>query len=374
LNTHTLPHFEESLQRDIDRIKSTVTEMAKRVEKALSSSIRALIEKDRRLAYSVILRDQYIDELEVELDRLCLEFMIRQQPVAGHLRFVFATIQIIKELERIGDYAESISRQVLRVLRVEPLPDFEKFIALSNLSIPMTHNAMQAYLTSNADLARNTMDVEAEADQLRNTINDDLMKLRNEGKLPFAAFNPLGAIARRLERVTDQAQNICEEVLYMATGEYAKHKGSDVFRILFVDRDNACLSQMAEGVADSLGLPRFLFLSAGLTKQPIDPRTVGFLADKGIDISKQSAKDLSQIPELEYMNVVVELAQGVQAAVPRVSTSKTVVFEWSINDPRQCTGSEKEILAAYDSAYKSVTEHLNELVQAILGEDTNRNV
>jgi phosphate transport system protein len=372
LNTHTLPHFEESLQRDINRIRSTVTEMAKRVEEALSRSIRALVEKDRRLAYSVILRDQYIDELEVELDRLCLEFIIRQQPVAGHLRFVFATIQIIKELERIGDYAESISRQVLKVLRVEPLPGFEKFIALSNLSIPMTHNAVQAYLDGNADLARITMDVEAEADQLRNTINDELSKLRNEGKLPFAAFSPLGAIARRLERVTDQAQNICEEVLYMATGEYAKHKGSDLFRILFVDSDNACLSQMAEGIADSLGLPRFLFLSAGLAKQPIDPRTVGFLAGKGIDISKQSAKILSQIPELEYMNVVVGLAQDAQAAVPRASASKTVVFEWPISDPRQCTGSEKEILAAYETAYQSVAEHINELVQAILGEDTGR--
>jgi phosphate transport system protein len=374
LKTHSHPIFEESLQRDIDRIRSTVAEMAKRVEEALSRSIRALVEKDRSLAYSVILRDQYIDELEVELDRLCLEFIIRQQPVAGHLRFVFTTIQIIVELERIGDYAESIARQVLKVLMLEPLPVFEKFIALSNLSIPMTRNAVQAYLTNNADLARITMDVEAEADELRNTINDELAKLRTEGKLPFAAFNPLHAIARRLERVTDQAQNICEEVLYMATGEYVKHKGSDLFRILFVDKDNACLSQMAEGIADSLKLPRFLFLSAGLAKQPIDPRTVGFLADKGIDISKQSPKILSQIPELEHMNVVVGLAQDAQAAVPRVSTSKTVVFEWSINDPRQCTGSEKEILAAYESAYQAVRENINELVQAILGADTSQNL
>ena len=344
--------------------------MAKRVEVALSRSVRALVEKDRSLAYSVILRDQYIDELEVELDRLCLEFIVRQQPVAGHLRFVFATIQITVELERIGDYAESIARQVLKVLRIEPLPAFEKFIALSNLSIPMTRNAVQAYLTNNADLAKITMGVEAEADQLRSTINDEITKLRNEGKLPFAAFNPLQAIARRLERVTDQAENICEEVLYMATGKYVKHKGSDLFRILFVDKDNACLSQIAEGVADSLKLPRFFFLSAGLTKQPIDPRTVGFLADKGIDISKQSSKVLSQIPELEYMNVIVELTPEALGAVPRTALSKTVVFEWSLNDPRQCTGSEKEILAAYESAYEAVTENISELVQAILGADT----
>jgi phosphate transport system protein len=81
--------------------------MAGLSERALEASLRALVERDRQLAYSVILRDQYLDEMETELNRLCLEFLVRQQPVAGQLRFVFTTIQINKELERIGDYAET---------------------------------------------------------------------------------------------------------------------------------------------------------------------------------------------------------------------------------------------------------------------------
>lgn len=369
MNTNPPSHLEESLQRDIDRIRAKVQEMSNRAEEALSKSLRALVQKDRRLAYTVILRDQYIDELELELDRLCLEFIIRQQPVAGHLRFVFATIQIIKELERIGDYAESISRQVLTVVRVEPLPSFERFVELANLSIPMAHNAMRAFLDNNADLARITMDVEVKADQVRDAINDELAKLRKDGKLPFAAYSPLGTIARRLERVADLARNICEEVLYMATGEYIKHKGSDLFRILFVDLDNACLSQIAEGIANSLRLSKLLFLSAGVEKQPLDPRTVGFMADKGIDISKHSAKGLGEIPDLEYMQVVVGLSQDAQAVIPPESASKTIGFNWSLNDPRRCTGSKEQILAAYEETFQSVKEYINELVQAILGED-----
>ena len=128
LNTHS--HFEESLQRDMDLIRSKVAEMAGLSERALKASLQALVERNRQLAYSVILRDQYIDELETELNRLCLEFLVRQQPVAGHLRFVFTAIQINKELERIGDYAESIARQVLAVSALEPQPPYAVFIEL----------------------------------------------------------------------------------------------------------------------------------------------------------------------------------------------------------------------------------------------------
>lgn len=125
LNTHS--HFEESLQRDRDLIRGKVAHMAGLSERALEASLRALVERDRQLAYSVILRDQYLDEMETELNQLCLEFLVRQQPVAGQLRFVFTTIQINKELERIGDYAESIARQVVAVSALEPQPPVRPF-------------------------------------------------------------------------------------------------------------------------------------------------------------------------------------------------------------------------------------------------------
>ena len=75
--------LEESLERDIERIRHQVLEMAALAERALKDCVAALNEGNRQLAYSVILRDQRIDELEKEIDRLCLEFLVRQQPVAG---------------------------------------------------------------------------------------------------------------------------------------------------------------------------------------------------------------------------------------------------------------------------------------------------
>ena len=111
--------------------------MAGLSERALRASLQALVQRDRQLAYGVILRDQYLDEKETELNRLCLEFLVRHQPVAGHLRFIFTTIQINKELERIGDYAESVARQVLAISELEPQPPQALFIELGELSIRM---------------------------------------------------------------------------------------------------------------------------------------------------------------------------------------------------------------------------------------------
>src|SRR5436190_21420079 len=166
--SHMVMHLEASLQRDIDLIRGKIQEMARRGEQALTTCLKALQESNRQLAYSVILRDRHIDELEKEIDRLCLEFIVRQQPVAGHLRFVYATIKINAELERIGDYAESIAKQIIKLNGLDYKAFQPQFVEIGKLSIPMLHVAVQSFLEQDADLARKTMAVEEEVDELRN--------------------------------------------------------------------------------------------------------------------------------------------------------------------------------------------------------------
>ncbi|MFQ5752871.1 MAG: phosphate signaling complex protein PhoU, partial [bacterium] len=311
--------LEESLQRDIDTIQNKVLEMGELVESALRSSLQALIEKNRQLAYSVILRDGYIDALEKEIDRLCQAFLVRQLPAGGQLRFVYAVIKINNELERIGDYAESIARQFSAVSALEPQPSYEKFQEIATLSISMLRNAVQSFVDQNAELATATMKMEKmdkQADSIRYSIHDDLVRLRDAGKLPSEALPPLMIIASRYERVADQACNICEEVLFMCTGKDIKHEGKEIFRILFIDERNSCRAQIAEGIGNSLNLERFLFNSAGISPLPVDAKTVKFMADKGIDISNQSSKYLNQIPNLEHYQVIISLCKEAEAAFP----------------------------------------------------------
>src|SRR3954467_4238650 len=127
-------HYEANLQRDIERIRKKVTDMGALAERALRSCLQALAQRNRQIAYSVILRDQRIDELEKEIDRLCLEFIVRQQPVAGTLRFAYATLQNNLELERVGDYAESIARQILTLSTVDVNIPQTRYVQMANLA------------------------------------------------------------------------------------------------------------------------------------------------------------------------------------------------------------------------------------------------
>jgi phosphate transport system protein len=362
-------HYEEHLQRDIDLIKSKILAMAELADRALRDSLEALIKKNLTLAYSVILRDQYIDELEKELDRLCLEFLVRQQPVAGHLRFAYATIKINLELERIGDYAESVARQVLKVSALHDKLPIAHFAELANVSIPMLHNAVKAFVEQDAQLAHQTMSDEDRADGLRNKLDSELVQLHQNGTIPLNALNPLQTIARRFERVADQAKNICEETLYMCTGEYMKHKGAEVFRILFVDENNSCRSQMAEGIANEINTNGFLFSSAGLEARAIDWRTVEFLKEKGIDISRQSSKAVSQIPNIEHYHVIIALAKNAQRIFPPPPT-KTVGLDWTVEDPSRLPGSLADVRSAYEETFQYINTHVRELVHALVGQET----
>jgi phosphate transport system protein len=363
-------HLEVSIQRDIDRITGKVRSMAAFAEDALRRSMTALSEKNRQLAYSVILRDQRIDELEKELDRLCLEFIVRQQPVARTLRFAYAVMKLSSELERVGDYAESMARQILVLYSMTVEIPYQRFAEISDKAIPMLHGAVEAFVRQDPELARSTMEAEEAVDRLRHQLCSDLVKLPQSGVLPVEALSPLLNIVNRLERVADQAKSICQEVLYMCTGEYLKHAGSEIFRVLFVDDDNSCSSQMAEAVGNSLGQPRFVFWSAGLGRKAIDPATVSFLAEQGLDISDRGPKEVGQVPHLDHYQIVVALSKDARRVLPPPPT-KAICLDWSMQDPSAVAGSPEEVRAAYEQTYRFLLDHVRDLVEAVVDDQSH---
>lgn len=359
-------HYETSLQRDIDRIAGKITRMAGFCEQAVRDCLEALQRKDRQLAYSIIIRDQRVDELEKEIDRLCLEFLVRQQPVAAPLRFVYSAIKINLELERVGDYAESMARQSLKLLALDAPFPLDRFLGLAELSVPMLRDAVAAFVRQDVELARKTIAVEDAVDTVKSRLNKDLVSLFRENKLPFEALNPCMMIARRLERVSDQARNICMEVLYLCTGEYAKHQGAEVFRVLFVDEHNACRSQMAEAVANALNEPKFSFASAGLDPRPIAPATIQFMKEKGFDVARMAPKAITQVPHLDHYHVIVALAPEAHKAFPP-APRKVVFLDWPVRDPSALAGPPEQVRAAYDETFQYLGTQVRDLVEAILG-------
>jgi phosphate transport system protein len=365
-----MTHLEASLQRDIDQIVHKVRDMAALVQEALRRSMRALSELNRQLAYSVILRDQRIDELEKEIDRLCLEFIVRQQPVAKALRFVYAVIKINAALERVGDYAESIARQILVLCSLDVRVPFERFEEIANKAIPMLAGAVEAFVEQAPEQAKLAMQAEEEVDRLRHQLGVFLVRMPQSNELPVKALSPLLTIMNRLERTADQAKDICQEVLYMCTGEYLKHQGSEVFRVLFVDDDNSAASQMAEAIGNSLGQSKFVFWSAGLEPKPIDASVAGFLKERGLDISGRNSRSVDQIPHLEHYQVIVALSKDARRILPAPPT-KAVCLDWSIvNAPESSTAMDPSP-PTFAQLYDFLSDHVRDLVEAVVS-DQNR--
>jgi len=115
-----------------------------------------------------------------------------------------------------------------------------------------------------------------------------------------------------------------------------------------------------------LGQTKFIFSSAGLDPRAIDPRTLAFMREKGLDTSRMAPKAIYQVPNLDHYQVIVGVAQEAQQAFPR-SPRKMVYIDWSIDDPSRLEGSEAEIHAAYESTFNFLSSHVRDLVGAVLG-------
>jgi arsenate reductase len=242
-----------------------------------------------------------------------------------------------------------------------------RFNEIANAAVPMLHIAIEAFLTQDTSMAKKAMETEEIIDRLRHQLNSELVHMQQAGRLPLSALTPLMTIINRFERVGDQAKSVCQETLYMCTGEYSKHTGSDVFRLLFVDEHNSCRSQMAEAIGNSLGQPKFIFTSAGLDRRPIDSMTLSFLRDKGLDITRHTSKAIDQIPHLDHYQIIVALAKEAEQVFPPPPT-KAVCLDWSLRDPSTVKGSPEEIKLAYQEAFDYLQAHIQDLVEAVLGD------
>lgn len=356
---------EESVSRDMQRIRDHIIEMAYWTENSLRDTIKCCLEHDHTLAYGIILRDQYIDEKEKEIDRLCLEFIVRQQPVARALRFAFTAIKLNIEIERVGDYAESMARHLFKMNEWPENACKTGILELADLSISMFHDAIEAFVQESAEIAKKTILIEDSVDQLRDTCIKTLLEATRNREVPMALLN----IIRRFERVADQARNICMEVLYLSTGEYVKHPGAEAFRVLFVDEHNSLRSRIAEAVACKLNQPRFIFSSAGIDPKPVDQRTINFMKQKGYDLTNISSRSVLQIPNLDQYNVVIAFSSEAKQIFPR-EPRKTIYLDWEVDAPSFLKDDEKTIETKFEDVYQFVTKHINNLVNAVIGQKT----
>jgi phosphate transport system protein len=213
-------HFDEELAA----LKGRILQMGSLVEASIEKSVEALKQLDALQAGKVIVEDKIIDELELQIDEVCVDLLALRQPMAHDLRFIAMAMKITTDLERMADLAVDIAQRVLEMASrplLKPLIDIPKLTVLAQR---MTNDAINAFVSSDTELAGEVILRDAEADKLRNMVQKELIDdyIKKDPSTVSRAI-PLLLIARHLERICDHATNISEDVIYMAAAKVVKH-------------------------------------------------------------------------------------------------------------------------------------------------------
>ena len=212
-------HFHEMLEE----IERRLADEAGLVDRAIDDAVRALVSRDAALAGKVVDGDYALDHAEVELERLCLDTMALQQPMAVDLRFLAAALKINSDLERMGDLACNVAKQAWR-LQAAPIPEFgDPLVALAESVRGMVRDATDALLRRDAGLARKVWSGDARVDESFRALLDLCMNLMKAGRVGVEDATIYVAAARNIERIGDHATNVAEDVVFIVEGHIVRH-------------------------------------------------------------------------------------------------------------------------------------------------------
>lgn len=324
-----MTRYEQRLERDLAQIKKQFAETAQVVEAAIANGVRAVLTLDRDLATNTILGDYAVNRLTRDMDRLCHTFVARHLPSAGHLRFVSSVLRLGIALERIGDYAATISRSALQLSTVAPQMVARDIEMMVEHACRVLHDASRSFNKGDVALARDTLALAARLMPTNDKVVADLIREGEQRSRPVNDLFGLMATLNRLERVIHQAKNVCEETLFTVAGE---SKDEKVFEVLFLDERNEGASQLAEQVARKAYPESGRYRSAGWNPaQRVDPAYVGFGDQNGFDLRDAwPASVQALVAHLGEFNIVVDMdGRGREqlGAVP----FHTVVVRWGVD-------------------------------------------
>ena len=209
------------MDQEMLTIVKELLEMGALVENAIRLAIKSLQAQDSELARKIIGDDENIDMLEDSIRDKCVKFMARQQPVAGDLRMTISILQMIRDLERIGDHCEDIAKYTLRFENKKFIKELVDIPRMAELAARMVNDSIDAFINKDLRLARKVWKSDEEVDEIYRDLNDELINMTGEGKEIAKQSVMFIFIAAHFERIADYATNICEETVFAIEGTYS---------------------------------------------------------------------------------------------------------------------------------------------------------
>jgi phosphate transport system protein len=217
----------ETFEAEIQRVKDDVLVLGSMVEQALLDAVDALKKRDITAAEKVFAEDKAINKKRFEIESQLMILIATQQPMARDLRLLASTLEIVSELERMGDYAKGIANINIRMgdaPLLKPLIDVPR---MASKGVDMLHRALTAFVNDDVETAKALPVEDDEVDALYNQVYRELMTFVIQDPKTIERANWLLWVAHNLERFADRVTNICERTIFIVTGNMGEIKSTD---------------------------------------------------------------------------------------------------------------------------------------------------
>nr|WP_321497201.1 phosphate signaling complex protein PhoU [uncultured Methanolobus sp.] len=205
-------------QQNMGTLKRYIIEMGKLSNEAILGSIQVLKTQDAELAEMIYQGDEIIDDYELKIEKCSTQLIARQNPTAGDMRLIISCFKIAIDLERMSDLAVDIAN-VAKCMDKEHTEHLNNILKMAEICDEMLQQTIKAFETLDHELAASTARRDEEVDKLFYGTQTKLIESMIEDKALITNASHLLLVLRYLERFGDHACNICESVVYMATGQ-----------------------------------------------------------------------------------------------------------------------------------------------------------
>ena len=205
--------------QQLEKLNVELVTMGALCEDALTYAIRALFDRESDMAERAEEAEKQIDQMERDIESICMRLLLQQQPVARDLRVISSALKMIGDMERIGDQAADIA-EIVKYLDEEEVPNLGHLREMSDFAAGMVTASINSFVRQDLDLARKVILDDDVVDGYFEKVKEALIGIIAEGDRDGAFLLDILMIAKYIERIGDHATNIAEWVVYSITGEH----------------------------------------------------------------------------------------------------------------------------------------------------------
>ena len=209
----------ETYKKKLEEIQDDILFMGSMVEKAILRSMEALKERDLVKAQQIIDEDKNINKKRFDIEEKCIQLIATQQPMAGDLRIIISVLNVISELERIGDHAEGTAKVALLIGNEPPLKPLIDLPRMADKTADMLRRSMDAFIHHDIEAAQQIAAEDDEIDNIYDQVFRELLTFMAEDPKTITRATRLIWVAHNLERSADRVTNICERIMFVVTGK-----------------------------------------------------------------------------------------------------------------------------------------------------------